>query len=331
MAPLDVASTRDLVQEVFGEPAAQELAEAIHQRTRGNPFFVEETVKALVEEMTLGGERTPTVQDLLDLKLPRTIRDVVIARLGQLSSRGSATRGSRRRDWNALVARRARVRESVARGCAPHRARRASHRSRHRRAYRERRHRLRLHASAAAGNAVRGARPRAHAHAARGRSPSRSRHFTAPAPRRTSTSSRSTTCGPTLVVSPKRRCSTSMRRAWTRWRSTPIARPRIISLPRWSSSSEWGSWNDERSIAVAHDLARARQRLGDYPAALALWRRAADGCREARLAFQAGDDSPQHGDGVVSGAGVTTRRCRITTRAIAAAVARASRRSRRAR
>jgi predicted ATPase len=40
MAPLDVASTRDLVQQVLGETAAGELAETIHQRTRGNPLFV---------------------------------------------------------------------------------------------------------------------------------------------------------------------------------------------------------------------------------------------------------------------------------------------------
>src|SRR5689334_24032190 len=54
MAPLDVDATRNLVQEVLGEPAASELAELIHQRTRGNPLFVEETAKALAEEIALG-------------------------------------------------------------------------------------------------------------------------------------------------------------------------------------------------------------------------------------------------------------------------------------
>ena len=85
IAPLDVAATRELVQALLGETSAQELAELIHQRTRGNPFFVEETVKALIEETTSTNGRAPTVQDLAALKLPRTIRDVVIARLGQLA------------------------------------------------------------------------------------------------------------------------------------------------------------------------------------------------------------------------------------------------------
>ncbi|HEY7234994.1 MAG TPA: AAA family ATPase [Gemmatimonadaceae bacterium] len=84
IAPLDLSSTRELVQGLLGESSANELAEIIHQRTRGNPFFVEETVKALAELTTLGSGRTPTAQDLLALTMPRTIRDVVVARLGQL-------------------------------------------------------------------------------------------------------------------------------------------------------------------------------------------------------------------------------------------------------
>jgi DNA-binding CsgD family transcriptional regulator len=85
LTSLDPASTHELVQRLVGESAAQDLAHGIHQRTRGNPFFVEETVKALVEAASAEG-RTPSVQDLIALKLPQTIRDAVIARLGQLSA-----------------------------------------------------------------------------------------------------------------------------------------------------------------------------------------------------------------------------------------------------
>jgi len=81
LSSLDPAATQELVAQVLGDTPARELAEAIHQRTRGNPFFVEETLKALADA-TVG--HTPTAQDLQALKMPQTIRDVVVARLGQL-------------------------------------------------------------------------------------------------------------------------------------------------------------------------------------------------------------------------------------------------------
>ncbi|MFL5613791.1 MAG: helix-turn-helix transcriptional regulator [Gemmatimonadaceae bacterium] len=83
LGSLDAAATRELVAEAVGEAAARDLAEPIQQRTRGNPFFVEETLKALVDATASQG-RTPTAQDLLALKMPQTVRDVVIARLAQL-------------------------------------------------------------------------------------------------------------------------------------------------------------------------------------------------------------------------------------------------------
>jgi DNA-binding CsgD family transcriptional regulator/tetratricopeptide (TPR) repeat protein len=90
LASLDASSTQELVAHALGDAAAAvELADAIHQRTRGNPLFVEETLKALTEATAAEG-RSPTAEDLLALKLPQTIRDVVVARLGQL---GAEARG----------------------------------------------------------------------------------------------------------------------------------------------------------------------------------------------------------------------------------------------
>ena len=87
--PLDATATRELVQRMLpgeGEGAdARELAELVYQRTRGNPFFVEETVKALAEAAALQ-TREASVDDLRSLELPRTIRDAVLARLGSLSA-----------------------------------------------------------------------------------------------------------------------------------------------------------------------------------------------------------------------------------------------------
>lgn len=85
LAPLTPAATRELVQRALGATAdLQALADTVHQRTRGNPFFVEETLKALTEA-TRSRSRPPSVEDLQALELPRTIRDAVIARLAQLS------------------------------------------------------------------------------------------------------------------------------------------------------------------------------------------------------------------------------------------------------
>src|SRR3954469_5269392 len=81
LSSLDPAATHELVAQALGDLPARELADAIHQRTRGNPFFVGETPQALADG-TDG--RTPTAQDLQALKMPQTIRDVVVARLGQL-------------------------------------------------------------------------------------------------------------------------------------------------------------------------------------------------------------------------------------------------------
>jgi DNA-binding CsgD family transcriptional regulator len=85
LASLDLAATMELVSHALGEPAARDLGEAVQQRTRGNPFFVEETLKALADVAIAKG-RAPTTQDLVALRMPQTIRDVVVARLGRLSA-----------------------------------------------------------------------------------------------------------------------------------------------------------------------------------------------------------------------------------------------------
>src|SRR5262245_34147282 len=91
LAPLDEAATEELVQRaVQAESAeARELAAIVFRRTRGNPFFVEETLKTLSEE-TSGvqsmGEGAASADKLRTLELPRTIRDAVLVRLGHLSA-----------------------------------------------------------------------------------------------------------------------------------------------------------------------------------------------------------------------------------------------------
>src|SRR5579884_1116451 len=80
--------TGRLVAASIGEPeVSSELADLLHRRTEGNPFFIEEVVRALVEHgdvyRTEGGwER----RDLDQIEIPETIRAVIerrVARLGE--------------------------------------------------------------------------------------------------------------------------------------------------------------------------------------------------------------------------------------------------------
>src|SRR5439155_22526730 len=58
LAPLGLDSTRELLADLAGgDPSLDGLAEMIHERTGGNPFFIEEVVRELAEAGNLQGER----------------------------------------------------------------------------------------------------------------------------------------------------------------------------------------------------------------------------------------------------------------------------------
>lgn len=80
-----------LVCETFSvdHPSARQLARRLYSWTRGHPFFVEETLKALVDSGRLY-ERGGTwlgweVGDVAELDLPRSVRSAVSKRLERLS------------------------------------------------------------------------------------------------------------------------------------------------------------------------------------------------------------------------------------------------------
>ncbi len=97
LAPLSTSETECLVQRALGlaEPHPV-LGPLIYRETEGNPFFIGEVLKAMVEERLLyldpkGGWRTPWddattgSQHLPSLPLPRSIRRLVEHRLERLS------------------------------------------------------------------------------------------------------------------------------------------------------------------------------------------------------------------------------------------------------
>jgi DNA-binding CsgD family transcriptional regulator len=88
LAPLGQADVEDIVMGMFGvdKSATRHFSALLYDRTRGNPFFVEETLKSLVQSETL--KQTDgrwTGWQMETLQLPSTIRDVVSARVDRLS------------------------------------------------------------------------------------------------------------------------------------------------------------------------------------------------------------------------------------------------------
>jgi adenylate cyclase len=95
----------DVVQQTFGvdRETSRHFSALLYDWTRGNPFFVEETLKSLVESgaLTRSGGRW-VGWDMESLELPFTIRDAIKARVERLSA------GARRlADFAAVIGTRA--------------------------------------------------------------------------------------------------------------------------------------------------------------------------------------------------------------------------------
>jgi class 3 adenylate cyclase/tetratricopeptide (TPR) repeat protein len=90
LVPLLPEATGELLRDLLGDdPTLVELPELIQARSGGNPFFIEEVVRSLVETGHLDGAkgcyrlRTP----LQELGVPDTVRAVLAARIDRLPER----------------------------------------------------------------------------------------------------------------------------------------------------------------------------------------------------------------------------------------------------
>jgi DNA-binding CsgD family transcriptional regulator/tetratricopeptide (TPR) repeat protein len=84
--PLDAAGTALLAGQVLGEPPSPRLADTLHARTGGVPFFVEELTAALAASGRLkDGPAGPELALDADVPLPQTIRDAVLVQTSSLS------------------------------------------------------------------------------------------------------------------------------------------------------------------------------------------------------------------------------------------------------
>ncbi len=86
--PLPPESCGELLQALLGDDSSVEpLKQLLIQRTEGNPFFVEESVRALVETQVLAGERGAyrLMKPLQTIQVPATVQAVLAARIDRLA------------------------------------------------------------------------------------------------------------------------------------------------------------------------------------------------------------------------------------------------------
>ena len=89
LVPLGPDSTKELLIDLAGDdPSLDGLAEMIHERTEGNPFFIEEVVRELVEAGYLEGERGSyrLTKPVTDTGVPATVQAILAARIDRLET-----------------------------------------------------------------------------------------------------------------------------------------------------------------------------------------------------------------------------------------------------
>ena len=85
---LNADEVRRMLESIIREEIPWGLAEAVHRQTEGNPLFVQEVVRYLVEEGLLSqqeGRYKPTKDTPLEMSIPEGLRDVIGKRLSLLS------------------------------------------------------------------------------------------------------------------------------------------------------------------------------------------------------------------------------------------------------
>jgi class 3 adenylate cyclase/tetratricopeptide (TPR) repeat protein len=88
LEPLGPAGTAELLRDLAGDdPSLDGLAELIHERTDGNPFFIEEIVRELAESGGLEGERGAyrLARPVAEEGVPASVQTVLAARIDRLA------------------------------------------------------------------------------------------------------------------------------------------------------------------------------------------------------------------------------------------------------
>jgi len=93
LLPLPEEASEELLQDLLGEDHSLDgLSELIVERTGGNPFFIEEVVKELVDNASLVGHKGAyrLARSVDEVTVPPTVQAVLGARIDRLSAREKA-------------------------------------------------------------------------------------------------------------------------------------------------------------------------------------------------------------------------------------------------
>jgi ABC-type oligopeptide transport system substrate-binding subunit/serine/threonine protein kinase/class 3 adenylate cyclase len=86
LARLDKDQTRDLLAAMFREAITPEFLDGIYRETEGNPFFVEEVCKALIDAGQLTRESGRWKRpDMAEMEIPQSVRLAIQARVSKLT------------------------------------------------------------------------------------------------------------------------------------------------------------------------------------------------------------------------------------------------------
>jgi adenylate cyclase len=90
LRPLGAEAIRELLSDLLGDdPSVAGLADAVHARSAGNPFFTEEIVRSLVDAGSLEGSRGSyrLVAPIEALEVPGSVQAVLASRIDRLPER----------------------------------------------------------------------------------------------------------------------------------------------------------------------------------------------------------------------------------------------------
>jgi class 3 adenylate cyclase/tetratricopeptide (TPR) repeat protein len=87
LSPLGEKAIEELLQDLLGpDPSLDGLSQLITERTGGNPFFIEEVVKGLVDKSSLTGDKGAyrLARSVDEVTIPPTVQAVLAARIDRL-------------------------------------------------------------------------------------------------------------------------------------------------------------------------------------------------------------------------------------------------------
>ena len=94
LAPLGPEALEELLSDLLGnDPSLDGLSEMIREQTGGNPFYVEEAVRELVESGALEGDRGAyrLIREIGELRVPPSVQAILSARIDRLDAPAKGT------------------------------------------------------------------------------------------------------------------------------------------------------------------------------------------------------------------------------------------------